>query len=162
MSWEREVWDDDGDFEAGWEFEADGAGHTAGIDGAGDDGAEDAGGDVIGMAFDAGGFVEDPVVLPAEAQHDVGEDDAGGEGCGAGAEAFAEGNVVVDFELNWWHGFAGMLGYGERGLPDEIVFGCGDQVCVSAGGSDREFVCEAEAAIEIGGEGEAQGVEAGA
>ena len=73
---------------------------AADVSGAGDDGTQHARGDVIGMAFELGRFVQNPVRLPVQAEQMIGDDHAGGERGGARSEPFAERNVVLDFECD--------------------------------------------------------------
>ncbi len=94
---------------------------AAAIDGAGDDGTEHARGDVVGMTFDARGFVQNARRLPIQAQQMVGDDDARGEGGRAGAESFADGDVVVDFERDGGQSSGDVFGHRERSLPDQII-----------------------------------------
>ena len=63
------------------QFQACGMRDITRIGGARNDRTVDASSDVIGMPFDAGGFVEYAPARPALAQHGIGDHDTGGE-CG--------------------------------------------------------------------------------
>ena len=58
------------------------------------------------MAFQARGLIQNAQGLPAEFQQFVGDNHAGGERGGAGAHAFADGNVVVYVQFDRRHGHA--------------------------------------------------------
>jgi hypothetical protein len=103
------------------QFQAHGAHGAAGIDGAGHDGSQDASGHIIGMAFQARGFIQNARRAPAQTQQAVGDDHAGGERGGARSQAFAEGNLIIDRQLDGRQLHAHVGRDGERRLPDEVV-----------------------------------------
>jgi hypothetical protein len=157
---EGEVRDDDGEAEGAGEFEFDGAGDAVVVEGGGDDGAKDAGGDVVGVALDAGGDLKDLGAVPVAFKQDGGDDDTGDEGGGAGAESFAERDLIEHAQLDGGEGKSFALGDGEGGLPDEVVGRGGDVGGVAAFDIDAEVFGGFEEAVEVKAEREAEGVEA--
>ncbi len=97
----------------------------------------------------------------------VGEQDAAEQSGGAGAAAHAEGNLVVEADVEWGGGATGAGEDVAVGLEDHVVVGAGAAVGVAAGGLDGERRAGGvggEFGVEGEGErqGEAGGVEGGA
>ena len=77
------------------------------------------------MAFAAAGFFEHLLGGPAQVAEVVGQQDAGEEGGGAGAAAHAEGDLVVELEMERC-GEAGCGGeHVAVGVEDQVVVECG-------------------------------------
>src|SRR5262245_37278394 len=101
------------------------------------------------MPFEACGFVEDAERLPAELEEVVGDDDAGGEGGGARAHAFAERNVVIDLQLDGGQREVVIGGNALGGAPDQVVGASRDEGAIASMDRDGEGGCPPEAAFEI-------------
>ena len=82
-----------------------------------------AGRDVVGMALDAGGLVEQAVLVPAESEHAVGEHHASHERGGARSETLAHRDLVLDGQVHRRQVAAMHAGDPPRGLEDEVVRG---------------------------------------
>src|SRR6185437_436492 len=124
--------------------------------------SQHAGGDVIGMAFDAGSFVENASGLPAEIEKARSDNHPRGNGGGARSKSFAEGNFVGDKEIGRSKRAAFALRDVERGLPDEVIFADRNKRGIASFAANREPRGGRKTAGEIYLESDAQGIEAGA
>ena len=68
----------------------------------------------------------------------VGQQHTAQEGGGTGATAHAEGDFVVDAQLERQGGAAGVAEHVAEGLEDHVVGGAGAAICVAAGSLDAE------------------------
>ena len=113
------------------------------------------------MPLNARGFVQHPPARPAQAQHRIGNHHAGGQGGRARSQALAEGNPVVDLQIDGRHGALQVAGNANRRLPDQVVFAIGYKRRVAAGHKDTQLIRRAEAALQINSQSQAQRVEGG-
>ncbi len=123
-------------------------GESARLNRAGDHGAQHTGGNIIRMAFEAGRFIQDAGWFPAQVEQPFGNHHAGGERGGAGTNALAHRDVVIDFEADGPQRLTGARGHGQGGLPDEVVFARGNQVGVAPFDADRELCRRGKTALQ--------------
>src|ERR1700675_1762923 len=101
------------------------------------------------MALYLSSFVENAMRFPVQPQQMVGNHHARGERGGARSQAFSNGNIVCDLESNRRKLPAHILGYRERGLPDQVVLARRNQAGVTARGPDRQSVGPLKSARQI-------------
>ena len=103
-------------------------------------GPEHAGADIVGMPFDARGFVEDSSGPPSESEQAVRDHDAGRQGRGARAQPLAQRNVVADIQFDRRQRSVDIASHLQRGLPDQVRLVTRDLARIPAGHTDRQAV----------------------
>ena len=90
------------------------------------------------------------------------DDDTRGERRGTGAETFADGDIVRNLQADQRQSPVGAGGYGERGLPDQIIGKRGDQCRIATGDADGKPAADSKPTFEIYLQGYTESVETGA
>jgi len=128
--------------------------------------AHPAGGGVVGVVLAAGSFADDLRVGPAQAAEVDCESNARQVGGSGRAAAFADGDVVVDFERQRLEWAGGRLQDFAVGVEDEVVFDAIGELAadfaVAAAGGDEEFLGGAGFEFDVEIHGERGRVEGGA
>ena len=108
---------------------------------AGHDRAEHARRDVIRMALDARGLVENPQRLPFQSEQFVGDDHARRQRGGARSQPFADRNLVSRCRARSPAASRRTsAATPQRGLPDEVVLGGGNLIRVPPARADDELL----------------------
>src|ERR1017187_1236596 len=121
--------------------------------------SQSARGNVIRVALQTRGFVQDTKRLPTETERMVRDHHPGGERRRARTEALADGNIVRDLQFDGRHDGAVIFGDGHRRPPDHVLRPRRNGRCVAPGGANRQAFGPAKTAGQIDLESETQGVE---
>src|SRR4051794_14857656 len=112
------------------------------------------------MAFEPRRFVENARGTPGESKQLIGDDNAGREGSGTGAQTFTEWDAVDDVEPGRWKCAVCPGRHCQCGLPDEVVLSDRNEAGIPAAHGDGEFRIRDERAFEVHLKSDAERIEA--